>query len=278
MNSHLSQYIKTGYKKVDGWLSPIAVNIITELAAIQQEMEITGSVCEIGVHHGKLFILIHFLTNQFEKSVAWDLFERQAENIDFSGCGNQSMFRLNLQKHGCNLNKIKVITENSMNLTAEIIEQKCEAKPRLFSIDGGHTAEITYHDLSQASQVLAEGGLIIIDDFFNEAWPGVSEGVCRYLIEGKQQLFPVVIAGNKYIFTNDKKAAKNYIQALNINRPGYITKMSYSFGKEVLIITPPQGLKSYLKQTSAWKKLRQMPFKQWIKSAFSSDKTVEMNS
>lgn len=278
MNSHLSQYIKTGYKKVNGWLSPIAVNTIIELATIQQKMGITGPVCEIGVHHGKLFILIHFLTNQFEKSVAWDLFERQAENIDGSGCGNQSIFRSNLQKHRCNLNQIKVITENSMNLTAEIIERECEGKPRIFSIDGGHTAEITYHDLSQASQALKEGGLIIIDDFFNEAWPGVSEGVCRYLTEAKQPLFPVVIAGNKYIFTNNQTAATNYIQALNINRPGYLTKMSYSFGKEVLIITKPQGIKSYLKQTPIWKKLRQMPFKQGIKSAFSSDQTVEMNS
>ncbi|MGB3405106.1 MAG: class I SAM-dependent methyltransferase [Microcoleaceae cyanobacterium] len=278
MKSELLKYIKNGYRKVEGWLSPIAINIITELAAVQQEMEITGSVGEIGVHHGKLFILIHFLTGQSEKTVAWDLFDRQAENVDNSGCGNQSIFKANLQKNKCDLSRIKVFTENSMNLTAEIIERECEGKPRLFSIDGGHTAEITYHDLSQASKALKQGGLIIIDDFFNEAWPGVSEGVCQYLIEGKQQLFPVVIAGNKYIFTNDEKMAKTYIQRLNINRPGYITKMSQGFGKDVLVIVSPNSLKSYMKQTLIWKKLRKMPFKSWIKSTINANKAIEINS
>ena len=278
MTPELLKYIQTGYKKVEGWLSPIAINVITELAAIQQKMEITGPVCEIGVHHGKLFILIHFLTNQFEKSVAWDLFDRQAENLDHSGCGNQSIFKNNLRKNQCDLNRIKVITENSMNLTAEIIEQECEGKPRIFSIDGGHTAEITYYDLSQASQALKPGGLIIIDDFFNEAWPGVSEGVCRYLMQAEQSLFPVVIAGNKYIFTNDEAMAKTYLKGLSINRPGYITKMSQSFGKEVLVIMPPNSLKSYIKQTMIWKNLRKMPFKSWIKSAIKTNKAIKINS
>ena len=278
MTPKLLKYIKTGYKKVEGWLSPVAIKMITELAAIQQEMEITGSVCEIGVHHGKLFILIHFLTDQFEKSVAWDLFERQSENIDHSGCGNQSIFKNNLQKNQCDLNRIKVITENSMNLTAEIIEQECEGKPRIFSIDGGHTAEITYHDLSQASKALKKGGLVIIDDFFNEAWPGVSQGVCQYLIEGEYPLFPVVVAGNKYIFTNDETAAKTYIQRLNIQRPGYVTKMSESFGKEVLVVVPPNSLKSYIKQTMIWKTLRKMPLKSWIKSTLTTRKAIEINS
>lgn len=278
MKPELLKYVKTGYHKVNGWLSPIAINIITELAVIQQEIGMTGSVGEIGVHHGKLFILIHFLTGQFEKSVAWDLFERQAENIDHSGCGNQSIFKANLQKNKCDLNRIKVITANSMNLTADMIERECESKPRLFSIDGGHTAEITYHDLSLVSKALKPGGLVIIDDFFNEAWPGVSEGVCQYLIEAEHPLFPVVIAGNKYIFTNDEKMANTYIQRLNIDRPGYITKMSESFGKAVLVIVSPHSLKSYIKQTLIWKKLRKMPFKSWIKSTLKPSQAIEINS
>ena len=44
---------------------------------------------------------------------------------------------------------------------------------RLFSVDGGHTAELARHDMLTADGAIGEQGIIILDDFFNEAWPGV---------------------------------------------------------------------------------------------------------
>lgn len=259
MNAMLSRYVNTGHKKVQGWLSPIGLNVIVELALIQKEIGVAGPVCEIGVHHGKLFILLHLLSEQSEKSVAWDLFECQEENLDKSGRGNSSTFMANLRRNGCDLERIKVIAENSMNLTVEMIEKACEGKPRLFSIDGGHTAEIAYNDLSLARQTLSEGGLIILDDFFHEGWPGVAEGVCRYMFEHDNALFPVVITGNKYIFTNNERAAKTYVDRLDRRQKGHYPKRSRAFGKEVLTLIPIRSIRMAATQTQVWKNMRDKP-------------------
>jgi hypothetical protein len=56
------------------------------------------------------------------------------------------------------------------------------ARPRLFSIDGSHTAEATWGDMVTAGMSIQEGGVIIVDDYFAEGWPGVSEGVQRFMM------------------------------------------------------------------------------------------------
>lgn len=259
MDDRLTRYIRTGHKRVKGWLSPIGVHIIVQLASIQKTIGASGATCEIGVHHGKLFILLHLLSDSFEKSVAWDLFERQEENIDRSGYGNRAIFVKNLRKNGCDLERIEVFSENSMNLTENRLIEACEGKIRLFSIDGGHTAEITYNDLSLASQTLSDDGLIILDDFFHEAWPGVAEGTCRYIQERGNRLIPVVIAGNKFIFTNNERAAKIYMNALDKPQKGYYPKRSRVFGKEVLILRPITTIRDVIGFSKVWKNIRDKP-------------------
>lgn len=270
MTDRLTRYTRTGHKKVQGWLSPIGLNVIVQLASIQKKVGTSGAVCEIGVHHGRLFILLHLLSDSSEKSVAWDLFERQDENIDKSGYGNRTIFIENLRKNGCDLERIKVFSENSMNLTANEILEACEGKIRLFSIDGGHTAEITYNDLSLASQTLSDGGLIILDDFFHEAWPGVAEGTCRYMRECGDELFPVVIAGNKYIFTNNERAAKIYMDLLDKPQKGHYPKRSQVFGKEVLILRPITTIRGAISQSKIWRKIRDKPLGQFLRGVVRS--------
>ncbi len=82
MNDNLKKYITHGYRNVEGFFSYLALKTIAKLSEIQSQNKITGAVCEIGVHHGRSFILLHLLTNGNEKSVAYDLFEMQEQNVD----------------------------------------------------------------------------------------------------------------------------------------------------------------------------------------------------
>jgi len=70
---------------------------------------------------------------------------------------------------------------------------------RLISIDGGHTAETTAHDVAIAAEALAPGGVIILDDCFNEMWPGVSEGVHRYFREPRG-ILPFATGAGRMLF------------------------------------------------------------------------------
>jgi hypothetical protein len=55
-------------------------------------MGITGNVAEIGVHHGRLFILLYLLTSPDERALAVDLFSGQERNIGSSGHGGPGTF------------------------------------------------------------------------------------------------------------------------------------------------------------------------------------------
>jgi hypothetical protein len=265
MANKLTVYAKRGNKKVIGWLSPIAIDVIVELANLQKQMGIRGPVCEIGVHHGRLFILLHLLTEGHEKSVAYDLFERQDENMDKSGHGDKSILQKNLKRHHCDLNRITINTENSLNLTPDRVINDCGDKVRLFSIDGGHTAETTFNDLSLAAKTLCEGGIIILDDFFNEAWPGVAAGTCKYLLNNTG-LSPIVITGNKFIFTNNKKLAESYIDGISQLCRWCLSKKYPVFGSEVLIFIPiKNNIKTLLAKTSVWRSIRNKPIGKFIK-------------
>jgi hypothetical protein len=207
----LKRYLSSGHGQVSGWLERAALEVIPVLLQRQQAMGIWGSACEIGVHHGRLLILLQLLTSG--KSVGWDLFERQDENVDKSGKGDREQALSNFKTHG-DENRISLIQANSLSLTAADVIEACGGKPCVFSVDGGHTAEITESDLRLAASSLSDGGLVILDDCFNEAWPAVAEGALPLL--KAQVLIPVVVAGNKTICTNNHQAAERYRTAFGL--------------------------------------------------------------
>lgn len=266
MKDPLTTYIRKGYKNVDGWLTAIAVRSTAELGAAQAKLGVRGAVSEIGVHHGRFFILLHLLTKAPEISVAWDLFEWQHENADGSGRGDRAAFRENLLRHGCDLTRVRIHTVNSMNLTADQIIAECKGRVRIFSVDGGHTAESTCNDLTLAAETLCTGGIILLDDFFNCDWPGVAEGTCKFFQLHGESLIPVAILGNKFIFTNSESFAGVYTKALeNLHRHSACrVKSARVFGRETAIFNAhgePQGrlldrTLDFGSSTWMWKALR----------------------
>ena len=235
----LHRYLSTGHRQVQGWLWPEAIQLITALSAIQRDLGVRGGTGEIGVHHGRLFILLHLLCAEDEPSGAWDLFEDQDQNIDASGRGDYQRLLANLQEQGCDLGRIQLVKANSLDLDSDQVRQVLGGGVRLFSVDGGHTAALTYRDLQTASGALAEGGIVILDDYFNDQWPGVAEGALRFLIDHPERLFPVAIGGNKVFFGASAEWAARYQEALARSGPG-AHKISELSGKPVLVFRFPQ--------------------------------------
>jgi hypothetical protein len=179
MDLRVARYIRHGKFYVEGWLRTEAALTIAALNARQRALDAQGGIAEIGVHHGKLFILLYLLGRAPEKAVAIDLFEDQHLNVDLSGSGDLAKFRRNLARHTDGA-RLVLRQGNSMDLTGADLVRLAEGPLRFISVDGGHTAEITAHDLAVADASLAEGGIIVLDDAFNEQWPGVADGVQRH--------------------------------------------------------------------------------------------------
>jgi hypothetical protein len=68
---------------------------------------------------------------------------------------------------------------------------------RFFSIDGGHQLDVVRNDLLLAGEVLAEHGVVALDDFLRPEWPDVSAGYFAWLDKSSGSLVPFAIGINK---------------------------------------------------------------------------------
>lgn len=228
------RYLSRGLRRISGYLHGGAASLIVQVADLQSLSNVTGHVAEIGVHEGRLFILLCLLRNDTEAAVAVDVFERQDLNRDRSGRGNFARLRRNLRKYVRHGTAPILISADSRDLSSATLVEAAGGQFRLFSVDGGHEAETVFHDLEVAAGALRQGGIILLDDFFNEGWPGVADGTCRFFASQRfPDLVPFAIAQNK-VLIGECAYAENYRKALTSAFKDRVkTRESTLFGRDV---------------------------------------------
>jgi GT2 family glycosyltransferase/glycosyltransferase involved in cell wall biosynthesis/SAM-dependent methyltransferase len=198
--SYQPYVIQGGHNQVQGWVLDGALSTISMLAHFQNVHGLSGSVCEIGVHHGRLLIALSTMVDSQSLVIAIDCFENQDANIDNSGKGDRFEFIKNFNQWIGNEKQLRILASDSLLLTPSEILSLSEGKHiRLFSIDGGHTTNHVINDLGLAESTLSEGGIVIVNDFLNPDWPGVIEGVMTYFKSNgvSQDLVPFCYGDNK---------------------------------------------------------------------------------
>ena len=203
MTLALSAYLEGGIGNVEGWLSPTTATMIATLLLAQTEQGVAGDVCEIGVHHGRLFLILANAAAVGETAVAVDVFGDQDKNVDRSGLGDRAVFETNAARYAPGA-RIDIVQESSLDLqTPKFLQRRF----RFLSIDGGHTAEATANDLWIAEKTLTGQGIAALDDILSAHWTGVITGLVRYLAEGGT-LRPVALVPNKLFLTPPESAAR----------------------------------------------------------------------
>jgi hypothetical protein len=202
----LSRYVTRGHTDVHGWLYRPDPELISAIGLIQAGAGITGSVGEIGVHEGRLFILLVLLLRRdTERAFCIDVFDRQALNVDVSGRGNEQALIRNLRRHVGHSDEISIFRTRSDKVTAAVI-LGAAGEAKMLSVDGGHTAAAVEHDVRLSSGVLSPQGVMLVDDFFNPRWPEVSDGVRVALAAEKVDLEPFAVGANKVFFARHDHA------------------------------------------------------------------------
>jgi hypothetical protein len=224
-------YLHRGLTSVEGWLDPFGARFIAALSSIHRKVGISGSVGEIGVHHGKLFALLHADAERDRKSFAVDLFEEQHLNIDRSGKGNYAKFVQNVEKWAGPISAVEIIKGSSLDIKPQDLLEKVGGV-RLFSVDGGHTEECTINDICLAEGVLVPKGVVVLDDVFNPHWPDVVTGFAKYSLLKDARLRPFAITPNKVYLTQDN-ATEFWRQEVSAAFSAFWNKESKLFGSRV---------------------------------------------
>ncbi|MBI4357830.1 MAG: class I SAM-dependent methyltransferase [Candidatus Omnitrophica bacterium] len=233
----LNQYLAVR-DTMGGWITPGAAELFAWVDRLQKEEGIVGNLFEIGVHHGKTSVLLgNFADSTKERMGVCDVFGLAEKNITESGHGDREIFLNNFKSYVGDCSFLQVFEKRS----AELVLDEIGTGYRFFHIDGGHSAGEVFGDLCLAESALSERGIIAVDDYFNGAWPGVSEGVCRFMFERPARLAPVAVGFNKVLFSRPSQQ-KWYVQQLSA--PGWehyfdgldpSTKLREFFGVEIAV-------------------------------------------
>jgi hypothetical protein len=196
-NQNLRRYREAGFDKVEGWCAPVLFYVIDLLDAATMNKQ--GGVCEIGVHHGKFYLLLNQVSSPDARSYAIDVFDQQVLNVDHSGLGNRAKFEQHLTKYDAHQGRnTTIIAADSTDTGVQLSSLIKPGSIRFFSVDGSHTVEHTIYDLQTANMLTHNEGVVILDDFTNANWLGVMEGAMRFL-STKPTLVPFAVGGNKML-------------------------------------------------------------------------------
>ena len=169
VGERLDRYMGEGMPEVIGWFDFQALLVLRVLSAQQLADGVVGGVTEIGVHHGKSFAALALLNldaaaggaKHAHRAVAIDVFDDQLLNTDGSGEGDLETFRSTIRMwcgEDClEPSRLSVLQQDSLSLTAaQVIAESGGTRPRIFSIDGSHTAEHTEADMRTAARSICE--------------------------------------------------------------------------------------------------------------------------
>ncbi|MBD2261400.1 class I SAM-dependent methyltransferase [Pseudanabaena sp. FACHB-2040] len=202
----LTEYLEQ-FDRIEGWLHKPTAIMTFRLCEFQRHMRFAGNLVEIGTYHGRYFFAFSGAAEKGEICIAVDLFEDQARNEDLPGydevgsTGIHSLTQDIFRDHARNLlpeHNVLIVQASSLDISPRHLMPN-GLQARFFSIDGGHSATVFKHDLLLAEQVIAEHGIIAIDDILNPQWPGIITEVIRYLDRGEPQLKPIAFLPNKLL-------------------------------------------------------------------------------
>lgn len=239
MAADIRAFWRDGLDQIVGWVDSKLLEYLVLIGQTQKHLAVTGNIVEIGVFNGRFLLAMAHLAAPHEKCVAIDVFEEQKFNIDGSSPGAPKDFDANWERFAPpDVSLVKIRADSlALTLTERIDIGRQHGPFRLFSVDGGHTVDHVINDLAFAQDTLSPGGVIMADDYFHSLWPGVTEGVQRFITLGTSKMKPFLHVGNK-LFLCPVSVHAHYIRIFN-ERMGKLPKHKIvkMFGWDALAVS-----------------------------------------
>jgi hypothetical protein len=207
----LEKYVARSMDSVQGYMTSLDARLIAALLSFQEANNIKGHLCEIGVHHGRLFLMLALARGTRERSLAIDLFEDDAINSNTHHAGRNRALFANASRLGIELSEEEIWKTSSLDVKAADILARTTGRVRFFSIDGSHLYGPVENDLRLAECTLTPEGIIAVDDFFIPDWADVSFATYDFL-RRTDAIVPFAITSKLYLAA--PAAAEKYKLAL----------------------------------------------------------------
>jgi hypothetical protein len=218
-----AQFIAETLPTIEGWLPDDAAILTSALIRWQQEIGVSGGVFEIGVFAGKYLSLLYHLTRQTDHRVL---------GVDtFQWCPREKV-EGNFNRVFVQPDRLVLWAEDSTRIAPVQVVERLGCKPRFISVDGAHTAVAVLSDLMICEQILADGGIVAIDDVMNPHAFGVGEGAYRYFLNRDSQgLVPFAFGANKLYAAHHRDVKRCHEAAWEFTRSNPGLKVTDDFNK-----------------------------------------------
>jgi hypothetical protein len=220
-------------ESLPGWFLPDAALMFMAYNQLVPDRAGPGNTLEIGVYHGKSAIAVASLRGASGTFTAIDVFDDLPSREGVSrNVGMKGAFLGNMAASFGTVDWIRPIAAPSSTVRPDALG------PQSFChVDGLHSAEGTYADLRLCAEVVVPGGLVALDDYFNQQFPGVSEGALLFHREHPGVLTPVAVGFNKVLFQRASESDLNERFAREF--PYIPTKVTAMWGRPVSLFELP---------------------------------------
>ena len=169
-------------KDVPGWFNVDDCGHFFLILSLQSASGLPGDLLEIGSYHGRSTAVMARCLGPGERIVVCDAFQADTDDRYAQKPSPENLLA-NVERVNPGLDRDRIVIHPCLSNDLKLDDKE---RFRFIHIDGGHSAEQAYFDLQLCTRYLLPGGVIAMDDYHNERWPGVAEGTDRFLKENPQ--------------------------------------------------------------------------------------------
>lgn len=176
------EYLKRS-REVPGFVVPESVAVWDCLLTFQRDRQLSGPLIEIGVYYGKSAIMLAMHASEAEKVFL----------VDFSDFVDAAEAVIKTVKP----TNVVILKHKSSHGAVWGLTSTHTHRFRWVHVDGDHKAETVWNDLELGNLLLADEGILCVDDFLNPRYPQLIYAVCTFLEKHRAELQMFLCGFNK---------------------------------------------------------------------------------
>jgi hypothetical protein len=224
------------YRRVPGWFDPADFLLFDWFLADQTARGVVGDLLEIGAFLGRSAVVLGLHAGADETVDVCDLFEAGAggeSRGSYAGTAYRGLSRVafeeNYRRHAHRLPRVH------QRPSAELGDVLTPGY-RFIHLDGSHVYEYVRADVTTAVALLRPDGVVAVDDYRNEHFPGVAAAVWAEVASGG--LIPVCVTSAKlYASTADPAPLQARMRAWLQRHTVLAAQPQQMFDGEVLCVS-----------------------------------------